>query len=99
MAYEQKIDWKNDARTIEREDMSAAQMEAYDRYKEAYALMKQAKEVFEGRMSEDAPKGKQMLFSYNFGRLKVALIDGTAERKADKPKQTLAEWLREQAQR
>ena len=54
----------------------------YDAYKEEYRLAKIAREAFEESMraTVEVPKGKKLVFGYNFGKLSVAIVDDDGRR-------------------
>ncbi len=71
----------------------------YTAYKAAYALMKEAKQCFEAGMRDKAglPKGKLLVFGYNFGKLSLAVVED--DRKTASPSKTkgLGDFLAMQA--
>ncbi len=55
----------------------------YAAYKAAYAEMKSARETFEEEMREalrsQTPRGKRIVFGYNFGKLSIACVEDDAK--------------------
>jgi hypothetical protein len=49
----------------------------YAEYKQAYAVMKDARKVFEDNLAAmlSIPTGKRAVFGYNFGKLSIAIVD------------------------
>lgn len=86
----QDADWVN----IDIETLGSTGRKAYDDYKAAYKVMKDARAEFERLMAQDIPKGQRMIFGYNFGKLSVAVVED--DRKAPKAKattQSLSDFL------
>jgi hypothetical protein len=74
---------------------------AYAEYKELYRMMKAQRQAFETMVSNAAqlPKGKRVVFGYNFGKLSVAIVeDDRKPAKATPAKQSLADFIASQAQ-
>lgn len=75
-------------------DLSAKAQAAYTNYKAVYAKAKEAREAFEALMAEEAKARKvtndetRLAFSYNFGRLSLAI----APKDAPKAGKTTAGW-------
>jgi hypothetical protein len=73
---------------------------AYQSYKAMYKAMKEQRAAFEQLMNEEAqsemqvPKGKRLVFGYNFGKLSVAVVDDERKpaAKANAP-QSLSSYL------
>lgn len=69
-------------------DLSKEAKTAYDGYKAIYKQAKEARDKFEAIVAQEAakrnviPDGHRVAFSYNFGRLSVAIAPKEAERKA-----------------
>jgi len=87
--------WMND---VSLDEYSMDVRNAYIAYKEAYHKAAQARESFETLFSEaTVEQGEKVLFSYRFGKLSIKVVedDGKSARKAGKPKQSLADYLRE----
>lgn len=63
--------------TIDTASLPADISSAYRAYKDAYAVMKAAREAFELalRSAVPQPSGKRLAIAYNFGKLSVAIVD------------------------
>lgn len=79
---------------------------AYLRYKALYQQMKAQRIAFEELMNEEAqseaqvPKGKKMVFGYNFGKLSVAVVDDEGKKATtNKKAQSLSDYLKAQSSR
>lgn len=92
-AYDTKLDWV----TIDPDTLAPDHRAAYEEYKAAYRLAKDARTAFENGMQAQAPVGKRMCFGYNFGKLSIALDAAKDAPKAAKGVQSLASFLAEQA--
>lgn len=69
---------------------------AYDAYKAAYKQAKAARETFEGLARQAIPikPGYRLAFAYNFGKLRVAVVEAKVEEpKGTASRGTLADWL------
>lgn len=91
------LTWMND---VSMDDLSVESQANYKDYKAAYAMMKEAKAKFEGRMNLEAglPKGSTLVFNYRFGKLSLAVGEAIAKAKTNGPvKASLAEFLASQA--
>lgn len=87
--FETKLDWVQ----VDVASLSTEHQAAYADYKAAYADMKLARQAFEQGMQTNAPKGKRLVFGYNFGKLSVALDDAKDAPKAKAGVQSLADFL------
>ena len=70
--------------------------EAYAQYKEMYKEMKAQRIQFETMLADltDAPKGKRIVFGYNFGKLSVAIVDDDRKpARATPARQSLADFI------
>lgn len=85
----QDADWI----TVDPNTLDAADLARFTEYKEAYKMMKAAREAFENGMQASVPEGERMIFGYNFGKLSVAIV--ADDRKPAKAKATvsLADYL------
>lgn len=86
----QDANWVN----IDIETLGSTGRKAYDDYKAAYKVMKDARAEFEAIMGAGIPQGQRMIFGYNFGKLSVAVVED--DRKVAKAKaatQSLSEFL------
>ena len=75
--------------------------EAYAQYKEIYKEMKAQRLRFETMFADlaDAPKGKRIVFGYNFGKLSVALVDDDRKPAKTTPaRQSRADFIAAQVQ-
>lgn len=83
MSTAPKLDW----RTIAPTTLSADLRKLYDAYKAAYNPATEERKAFEAAFIRAAspPAGKSVKFGFKYGKLAVALADGTAEKagKAD----------------
>jgi len=70
--------------TIDIETLHPETREMYDAYKAAYVEMKRIRSGFEAHISDQLalPKGKRVVFGYNFGKLSLAIVDDDAKPKA-----------------
>lgn len=82
-------------------DISPDAKAQYEAYKAAYRVMKEARAQFEETMAMDyaVATGKRLVFGYNFGKLSIAVVADDKPRKVAKAKVSLAEFLKQQAQR
>lgn len=90
------MEWVND---IDVSKLSAQQQKDYQDYKAAYAMMKEAKDRFEGGMNAayGLPKdGKELVFNYRFGKLSIAIGEASQPKAQAKGKVNLAEFLASQ---
>lgn len=74
---------------------------AYNQYKEAYRIAKGNKDRFEAAMSAQAGlerNGLKLIFSYNFGKLSIAVVPNDKPKAVKPATQSLSEWLTAQAQ-
>lgn len=80
---------------IDAEGLDREGAKLYRELKAAQKAAREAKEAFEEYVREgaDVPKGKKLVFAYNFGKLSCAIVDDDGKAKASKPKQSLAEYL------
>lgn len=93
MARDNTANWVQ----IDIETLAAEQRKAYDDYKAAYRLMKDAREVFERSMQEGVPEGSRIVLGYNFGKLSAAIVaDDRKPAKAKTSTQSLADFLKAQ---
>lgn len=84
---------------ISADDLPEDIRQAYDAYKLAYKHMKAQRERFEQAMADRAevPKGRRLVFGYNFGKLSVAVVDDDRKpAKAATPKLSLTEFMAQQ---
>lgn len=74
---------------------SAEAQVAYSEYKDAQRKAAQLRVAFEAVATEglDVPAGMKVAFGYKFGKLSVALVEGTAIKAAPKAKGSLADFL------
>ena len=77
-SHDVKADW----RILDPATLPDNLRSAYADYKQAYALMKEARQSFEDAMSLAAalPDTSRLVFGYNFGKLSLAVVPN------DKPK-------------
>jgi hypothetical protein len=70
--HDVKADWQ----TIDPDTLNSECREAYDNYKAAYRLMKEARQHFEDTMATEAalPAHLRLVFGYNFGKLSIAAV-------------------------
>lgn len=63
--------------TIDPASLPTSIAKQYDNYKEAYKEMKAERTAFEEALSSalSPPKGKRVVFGYNFGKLSIAIVD------------------------
>ena len=73
MAERAKADWHN----IDIDTLPESLRTPYELYKKSYKQAKADREAFEADMISaiDPPKGKRVVFGYNFGKLSVAVVD------------------------
>lgn len=71
MSIETKLDW----RETNPETLPAEVAKAYVTYKSQYAIAKKAREAFEqaALKASELPATHRLVFSYNFGRLSIAI--------------------------
>lgn len=85
--------WTNNCEAM----LSAEMKEKLELYREAYREAKALRLEFEQAVIQavELPQGKTIKFSYNFGRLGMAVADGPAPKPvaAPKPKLSLSDWL------
>ena len=76
---DQKLAWT----TIDPETLDVQSKKLYAKLRDARKASAEAKEAFEESVRDraDTPKGKRLVFGYNFGKLSAALADDD-----DKPK-------------
>lgn len=88
--HEHKAEWTQ----IEPGSLTAAQQEAYAKYRALRQEAAKARDAFEGAMQEGVPEGERMVFGYNFGKLSVAIVpDGRKATKPAKGATSLADYL------
>jgi len=82
--------------TLDTDALPPPILSKYDAYKEAYKAMKAERLEFETALAKaiDPPKGKRVIFGYNFGKLSVAVVDDDAKAKAKPATTTLADLVR-----
>lgn len=88
-----ELTWKND---VDMNDLSTQAQANYREYKAAYAMMKEAKAKFENGMNAEAglPEGRALVFNYRFGKLSVAIGEGTTKAKETaKARSSLADFI------
>jgi hypothetical protein len=66
---------------IDPSTLPAIIQEDYRQYKDAYAVAKRQREVFENalRKAVAAPQGQRLAVNYNFGKLSVAFVTDDAK--------------------
>jgi hypothetical protein len=93
MAYVKRTDavWVE----IDPSTLEAGMKAGYDKYKAQYRAMKEAREMFEQGMNDEAelPEGKRLVFGYNFGKLSVAVVNAEVVKSKAKPAQSLSQYL------
>jgi hypothetical protein len=74
--------WKE----IDPESLAAQQSKLYSAYTTVRKAAAEAREAFEEAMQDGraVPAGKRLVFTYNFGRLSVALADGKVKKASAK---------------
>lgn len=91
--FETKLDWTQvDPSTLSHDDLAN-----YEAYKAAYRTMKEARVMFELGMQDQAPKGKRLVFGYNFGKLSVAIDTALDAPKTKQGTRSLADFLADQS--
>lgn len=77
MATREKLDWS----PVDTHGFKGKLREAYDAYKDAQAQANDARKAFEAvaapLAAKKAPKGKEPVFSYRFGKVALAFRDET----------------------
>lgn len=92
MAREQiKADWN----TIDPDTLPEVVKVAYNEYKAAYRMMKDARTNFEAAMDNTIlpPKGQRLVFGYNFGKLSVAIVPDDRKPASKSTPQSLSSFL------
>lgn len=84
--------------TIDPETLDTQSRKLYAAYKAAREAAKDAKDAFEESVRDraDVPKGKRLVFGYNFGKLSAALANDDSKPKADKNAGSLSDFLKAQ---
>jgi hypothetical protein len=108
MATKNKLAFGNDAQELLSAELLAVFSEVKELYKAhkaeakalpSYSAHKDAQAAFEAMLAEtlDIPAGKQMVCSYNYGKLAIAFKD-IAKAKATPvaPRGSLNDWLKQQ---